>query len=422
MPNAKTMKTTIQLRRDTTANWLANKDVVPAEGEPCYDLELGILKVGDGTTTYENLPEISGSGALTTHYEGVRGDGETDAEVITRVLAAANAEAVQGDVFVVKALIATGKYSYTAYVFDGANWAAMDGNYSAENVYFANDLTYTANIGVLSVPSSGSGTIAAAGKNVKDVFASILAKEKNPTATQPAVTVTCEQLGAYEVGASVTPSYSASLSSGSYTYGPATGITATAWSVSNGTATKSEATGSFDALTVADGTSYSITATATHGEGASPVTNLGNEYAAGKIAAGSKSGTAYKNASNRSVTKITGYRNSFYGTLEAKDGELNSALVRGLSGKSNKALAAGNSFSVSIPVGAIRVVFAYPATLRDVHSVQDVNGMNAEIKSAFTKSVVSVEGANGYDAIDYKVYVMDMAKANDAANTYKVTI
>lgn len=421
MPNAKTMKTTIQLRRDTTANWLANKDVVPAEGEPCYDLELGILKVGDGTTTYENLPEISGSGALTTHYEGVRGDGETDAEVITRVLAAANAEAVQGDVFVVKALIATGKYSYTAYVFDGANWAAMDGNYSAENVYFANDLTYTANIGVLSVPSSGSGTLAAAGKNVKDVFASILAKEKNPSATQPAVTATCEQLGAYEVGTSVTPSYSASLSAGSYTYGPATGVVATAWSVTNGTATKSEATGSFDALTVADNTSYSITATATHGEGASPVTNLGNEYAAGKIAAGSKSGTAYKNASNRNVTKITGYRNSFYGTLTAKDGELNSALVRGL-GKSNKALAAGNSFSVSIPVGAIRVVFAYPATLRDVNSVQDVNGMNAEIKSAFTKSVVSVEGANGYDAIDYKVYVMDMAKANDAANTYKVTI
>ena len=421
MPNAKTMKTTIQLRRDTTANWLANKDTVPAEGEPCYDLDLGTLKIGDGTTTYENLPEISGSGALTAHYEGVRGDGETDAEVITRVLAAANAEAVQGDVFVVKALIATGKYSYTAYVFDGTNWAAMDGNYSAENVYFANDLTYTASIGVLSVPSSGSGTIAAAGKNVKDVFASILAKEKNPTATQPAVTVTCEQLGAYEVGTSVTPSYSASLSAGSYTYGPATGITATGWSVSNGTATKSEATGSFDALTVADNTSYSITATATHGEGASPVTNLGNEYAAGKIAAGSKSGTAYKNASNKSVTKITGYRNSFYGTLEAKDGELNSALVRGL-GKSNKALAAGNSFNVSIPVGAIRVVFAYPATLRDVNSVQDVNGMNAEIKSAFTKSVVSVEGANGYDAIDYKVYVMDMAKANDAANTYKVTI
>lgn len=64
----------------------------------------------------------------------------------------------------------------------------------------------------------------------------------------------------------------------------------------------------------------------------------------------------------------------------------------------------------------------YPATLRDVNSVQDVNGMNAEVKTAFTKTVVSVEGANGYQAIDYKVYVMDMANANDTANTYKVTI
>ena len=280
-------------------------------------------------------------------------------------------------------------------------------------MYFADDLTYTAAIGVLTVPGSGSGTIAASGKNVKDVLASILAKEKNPTATQPAVTITCKQIAAYEVGSKVTPAYTASLSAGSYTYGPATGITATAWSVTDGAATKDTASGSFDELTVGDATSYAITATATHGEGAVPVTNLGNEYAAGKIAAGNKS---------KATGKITGYRNSFYGTLEAKDGEVNSALVRGLSGKSGKALAAGNSFNLAIPVGAIRVVFAYPATLRDVSSVQDVNGMNAEVKTAFTKSVVSVEGANGYQAIDYKVYVMDMANANDTANTYKVTI
>lgn len=112
-------------------------------------------------------------------------------------------------------------------------------------------------------------------------------------------------------------------------------------------------------------TSYTITATATHGEGAVPVTNLGNEYAAGKIAAGNKS---------KATGKITGYRNSFYGTLKAKDGEVNSALVRGLSGKSGKALAAGNSFNLAIPVGAIRVVFAYPATLRDVTELKQASG------------------------------------------------
>lgn len=405
-----TMKTKIQMRRDTTANWVKNKATVPAAGEPCFDTDLGTLKVGDGVTTYEALKAIGTSAA---HYEGVKNAGENDTEVITRVLAAAGITPDQDDIFVVKTLIAGGKYSYTAYVYDGSVWAAMDGNYNAENVYFADDLTYTAAIGVLTVPSSGSGTIASSGKNVKDVLASILAKEKNPSATQPAVTVTCSQVGAYEVGSKVTPAYSASLSAGSYTYGPATGITATAWSVTDGTDTKTTATGTFEEMTVGDSTSYVITATATHGAGATPVTNLGNAYEAGKIAAGNKS---------KATGKITGYRNSFYGTLTAKTSAVNSALVRSLPAKSGKALAAGNSFNLAIPVGAIRVVFAYPATLRDVSSVQDVNGMNAEVKTAFTKIVVSVEGANGYQAIDYKVYVMDMANANDTANTYKVTI
>lgn len=54
----KTIKTVWQIRRDTTANWLLNKDTIPASGEPCYDLELHTLKIGDGTTTYENLPII----------------------------------------------------------------------------------------------------------------------------------------------------------------------------------------------------------------------------------------------------------------------------------------------------------------------------------------------------------------------------
>ena len=68
------------------------------------------------------------------------------------------------------------------------------------------------------------------------------------------------------------------------------------------------------------------------------------------------------------------------------------------------------------------MVIAYPATLRDVTSIADVNGMNAEIKTSFTKTTVAVEGANGAAAIDYKVYTLDFANANDAANTYAVTI
>lgn len=43
----KTLKTTIQFRRDTTENWVTNKGVVPAAGEPCFDKDTGVLKIGD---------------------------------------------------------------------------------------------------------------------------------------------------------------------------------------------------------------------------------------------------------------------------------------------------------------------------------------------------------------------------------------
>lgn len=65
-----TIKTVFQLRRATTAEWLANKDVVPAAGEPCFDLELYTLKIGDGVLTYENLPVIGGEGSVSISADG----------------------------------------------------------------------------------------------------------------------------------------------------------------------------------------------------------------------------------------------------------------------------------------------------------------------------------------------------------------
>ena len=57
---ANIIKTVIQFRRARTEEWLAHKDVVPAAGEPCFDLDLKTLKIGDGETSYENLPAIGG--------------------------------------------------------------------------------------------------------------------------------------------------------------------------------------------------------------------------------------------------------------------------------------------------------------------------------------------------------------------------
>ena len=49
----------IQFRRDTAANWELHKNVVPADGEPCFVVDKNILKIGDGVKTFEQLEPIN---------------------------------------------------------------------------------------------------------------------------------------------------------------------------------------------------------------------------------------------------------------------------------------------------------------------------------------------------------------------------
>lgn len=349
-----TLNTRIQLRNDTEANWLLVADTaIPLVGEICITNDgehKGQFKIGDGVTTWGDLP----------------------------------------------------------YANSGA-----DIQVDASQVMFSQDLVFTEQFGKY-VPSGGKVTVPANGDSLLEVLLNAFATDSNPSIAQPSVSISSSDFKAYEVGTNVTPSYTATLNPGNYQYGPATGITATSWSVVDNAAepnTLSTASGSFPQMQVVDGTSYSITATASYGAGAIPVTALGQEYAAGQIQAGSKSA---------SKGTITGYRNGFYGTFTDLT-ELTSANIRTLT-PTNKAVTAGTVLNISIPVGAKRVVFAYPASIRAVSSVQDVNGMSAEIKPAFTETSVSVLGANDYAGIDYRVYYLDYANPNDAQNTYKVTI
>lgn len=55
------IKTVFQFRRGTTAEWEANKGTIPAAGEPCFDIELNTLKIGNGKKTYEQLDAINGA-------------------------------------------------------------------------------------------------------------------------------------------------------------------------------------------------------------------------------------------------------------------------------------------------------------------------------------------------------------------------
>lgn len=322
--------------------------------------------------------------------------------------------AQQGDMGVVISAIdgADGtKKSYTAYVYDEGAWKAMDGNYDAGNVYFGEDLTYTVAIGTLAKPN-GSDTLPAKGKSVKEVLASILAKEAYPSKTEPAVTISGESgYGTFEIGTIKNLAYTGNLSAGSYTYGPDTGITATSWSASctGVSETKNTKSGTFENV-VAEATAKTVTVTATYGDGAIPVTNLGNPYAGAQIKAGSASKVS---------SQLKGVRYMFWGSMTT-DAELSSANIRALAHKEAVAKKTLDSFGPG--EGAKKVVVAVPAGHK-ITKVLLTSSMNADITSSFVKqsSTVSVEGANNYAGTAYDVYVYQPASI-DKAEVYAITI
>lgn len=412
-----TLNIRIQLRNDTAENWTTQNPVL-LKGEMGVEIDTGKTKIGNGTDRWETLKysgvdEETIKGIIDNNRNAVEfieaKEGETDAQALARVISAPK----KGDIGIVEQTKNGIGEFYTAYIHDGTGFKAMDGNYSAENVYFDEDFTYTANIGVLTVPGSGSGTIQASGKNVKEVLAGILAKEKNPSASAPAVTIgTQTNFGTFEIGTKKNLVYGATLSAGSYTYGPATGIVAKSWEATctGVTGSKATASGTFENV-VAEANAKTVTVKATYDAGAIPVTNLGNQYPAGQIKAGSASKVS---------GEFKGVRYMFWGPMADASAELNSANIRALA--HNKASSTGNLPTFGAGAGAKKVVVAVPAG-RKITKVIMPSALNADVTSLFVKqgTQVQVQGANAYAAAAYDVYVYQPASI-DAGETYTVTI
>lgn len=408
---SKTLNTRIQIRNDLAATW-TKKNPVLLKGEMGVETDTRKIKIGDGLNKWSAL---SYSGADVADIEKVIADNRDTAYSLEPVADQTDAQALatiespkDGDTAIVKRIISGDKASYTAYVYDGA-WKAMDGNYNAENVYFANDLTYTAPIGVLTVPSSGSGTIASSGKNVKDVLASILAKEKNPDTTQPSASMNSDNIKAYEAGTNIPIKYSISTNPGSYTYGPDTGVTFSGYKATFNGETLTTASGTFTSVQVTDTTNLSITGSVDYSEGKIPVTNLGNNYTSGQIKAGTKT---------LSKGTLTGYRNWFYGykaggaTIDVS--ALDSAKIRTLT-------AQNGSFPGTLSTNKMQqMFFAIPKGRKtEVSVANNVNGAPCTVTKV---TDVMVEGANHFDAVAYDVWYVNNAAADGGANTYKITV
>lgn len=411
---AKELNTRIQLKHGLAASWDSKNPILLA-GEMGIETDTLKMKVGDGTSNWKALGYLGADAndilaIINENRDSCTtvtvAEGQSDAEALATI-----ADPKNGDTAVLVKTISGDKKSYTAFVYDNA-WKAMDGNYNASNVYFDKDLTYTVGIGTLAKPS-GSGTFSAAGKSVEQVFSSLMAKEANPSKTNPVVSFSAESgFGIVEIGTKKNLTYTAALSAGSYTYGPATGITAQSWEVSctDVTGTKSTATGTFEGV-VAEATAKKITAKANYNEGAVPVTNLGNPYPAGKIAAGSAS---------KDTSELKGVRYMFWGPMTDADAALNSANIRALAHKQGSGT--GNLATFGAGKGAKKVVVAVPAS-RKITKVIMPSALNADVTALFVKqgSQSNVEGAEGYAAAAYNVYVYQPASI-DAGETYTVTI
>ena len=412
----KTLQTTIILRNDVTANW-ASSALVLKKGEVAIDTEKNIFKIGDGEHTFSQIEKyfVSFDEVLKAISEATKNLHTTDvyeAEVDLGAdkLAALRALATspfKGDFGIVKEQISPeGKYQYTAYIYDGDNLAAMDGNYDAENVYFQKDLTITAPIGVQTIPSSGSKTLATTGKNLKQVLDMIVASEKNPSTTQPSVTLNSSNIGAKEVGTNIAIAYSFATNPGSYTYGPETGVTFSGYQATFNGETLTGASGTFASMQVVDGTNLSISGRCASSEGVVPLTNLGNPYEAGKIAA--KNYTPSKGA-------LTGYRGWFYGYY---NGDQAIAAPASITSAQLRAFGTKTSFPTSMNTSKMQQMF-FAAPKGRVSSVSISNAVNGAPMTV-TKGSASVEGANGYTAVDYDLFYVANAVAEGGDSKWNI--
>lgn len=394
---------------------------------------------GDGTWAEVELP------SNTQIFEVEIANGANHNDSIATVVG--DAVLQNGDIAIVKELIASGKRQYVAYVYNDG-WKAMDGNYNAENVYFDEDITITQTVGNITA-TNGSGTIPAAGKNLKQIFEALWTKEDlNLSIDTPSVSFSLSNSGSAsgEVGSAITlPSATVKITDiGSYEYGSkaedgttydkaVTGITfnnlRAAFGATASTATKYEenTTGGLGVNTsvtyTADTTdvpeplfldtaksyTFSYSAGYTASSDRKPVTNLGNFIdSSGKAttvyADGTKAITAGTLASSATWT-ATGYRKWFWGYMATEDAladptKITSAQIRALQKSKASSM---DSYTQSspwvVPAGTKQIFIAIPKGKQTKKlTINNWSSLGSEVANTKMTTTIDVADARGTNA------------------------
>lgn len=260
-------------------------------------------------------------------------------------------------------------------------------------------------------------------QTLTQIIKSLIQKEMDAVVTQPSLTISMSGASnSVEAGSMVTPTIRASFNKGSYSPGlPAdTGVALTSYTLvrtNNSTPTNvvdgESAIQEFTEETeiqIGDGATLTYRANCAHSAGDTPLTNMGNPS--------SQSPIQSQAARQSNTITISGFRQFFIGSTDEKP-VINSAYIRALQTKG--AYSTGTK-KYTVPVGAQRVIIACPATRTGMTKVINTSALNADVTDTFVKQTVSVEGANGFTATNYNVWVFEPAVAYGQQAALEITL
>ena len=429
--NGNVINTIIQLRNDTAENWKDGGSTPLMPGEVAVEIDGGKAKLKIGTSdssTFGNSAYFAPEAQVfqtSVDYDVEESDNDIIAELVKDCVLS------NGDCAIIKRQVSedSGSYIYTSYVYTDGVWAAMDGNYDANNVYFKDNIKLAGAYDSVGNVKLSDETLVTKGKSLTAVMQSIFTKELFPNNSDvPEISLTVSG-GSGEVGSSYSlPEATLKVTDvGSYAYGPDTGIVVEAdnasltcgdQTVKNTSVMKKDSTlklKATDTETLYKDTkkSYSFSASVVYTDGAIPVTNLGNEYSDAQIKSATL--TASKAA------EFIGYRYSFAGGTTAS--AIDSAVVRSMAAKKSSKATSSSPLEFTAAAGTTKVFFAYPSTWTGTPYFEMFGlawGENSDFKQ---KDNIQVADARGtvdgvlQGATAYKLYAWELDTPLQAETT-----
>ena len=138
MAETKTMNVRFQQKFDTAANW-ANSELILLAGEIAVESDTGKFKFGNGEKkfselNYAGIDQAQLDATNDSFTKLTPADNVTDSAALAGI-----ASPKKGDIAVIERVIGevSSASTMTAYMYDGENWCALDGNYdAARDIHF----------------------------------------------------------------------------------------------------------------------------------------------------------------------------------------------------------------------------------------------------------------------------------------------